>query len=272
MIENNSALKYKPRSEIVKLSYYSENDSFGILVICINRPDKLNALSENVLSELINVFDYYLDNDIVRGIILTGSGDKAFVAGADIKQMSTMNSDQAYLYSKKGHELCNLVSNYKKPVIAAVNGFALGGGCELALSCHMRFSSNNAVFAQPEVKLGIIAGWGGTQRLFRLIGPASALDIHLSGRMVNAEEAKEMGLINGIFSNNLIEESLTYLKSIISNSPNALDLTIEALNYGLNNSLVDSLEYESQLFRDSFKHNDSKVGLSAFLKKEKPQF
>ena len=240
--------------------------------VTINRPEYLNSLNSPTILELSKAIAQAEKDKSIRCIILTGSGTKAFVAGADIKQMSTMDPDQAYLYSKKGHELCNLLSNYKKPVIAAVNGFALGGGCELALSCHMRFSSNNAVFAQPEVKLGIIAGWGGTQRLFRLTGTASALDILLSGRMVDAEEAKKIGLINGIFSNNLIGESLTYLKSIISNSPNALNLTIQALNYGLNNSLVDSLEYESKLFRDSFKHNDSKVGLSAFLNKEKPQF
>jgi len=272
MVENNNLLKYKPHSEIVKLSYYSVNDSFGILVIYINRPDKLNALSENVLSELINVFDYYLDDDMVRGIILTGSGNKAFIAGADIKQMSKMNSVEAYLYSKKGHELCNLISNYEKPIIAAVNGFALGGGCELALSCHMRFSSDNAIFAQPEVKLGIIAGWGGTQRLFRLVGSARAFDMLLSGKMINAKEAEKIGLINSIFSDNLIEQTLTYFKSIIFNSPNALNLTIKALNCGLNDSFENSLENESRLFRDSFNHNDSKVGLKAFLNKEKPQF
>ena len=272
MIENNQILKYLPHTEVVKLSYYSIEDDFGILLISINRPDKLNALSEQVLSELMNIFNYYLDDDIVRGIIITGSGDKAFVAGADIKQMSKMDSNQAYLYSQKGHELCNLIANYRKPVIAAINGFALGGGCELALSCHMRFSSDNAIFAQPEVKLGIIAGWGGTQRLSRLVGLSCSLDMLLSGRMIKAQEAKDIGLIDRIFSNNLIEESLSYFKTIVYNSPNALCLTIQSVNYGFNQSFEESLNYESQLFREAFKHSDSEIGLSAFLKKEKPRF
>ena len=164
-------------------------------------------------------------DDNCRAVIITGAGNKSFIAGADIKLMSQMSPDDAYKYSLLGHKLCNIISNFSKPVIAAVNGYALGGGCEISLSCHMRFSSPNAIFAQPEVSLGILAGWGGTQRLSKIIGYSNAFDLLLTGRKINADEAYRIGLVNKIFDTNLIRGIINLTSPIVENSSNDKEIS-----------------------------------------------
>ena len=175
------------------ISPLDNNDScFSILTI--NREESFNAINESVLKELINTLDLIQSDKKTKVVIITGAGDKAFIAGADIKLMSEMQPEDAYEYSRFGHKLCDKIFNFSKPIIAAVNGYALGGGCEIALACHMRFSLPNAVFAQPEVGLGILAGWGGTQRLPKVVGYGNAYDLLLTGRKISAEEAYTIGM------------------------------------------------------------------------------
>ena len=239
-------------------------------MISINREKVLNAINPEILIELLNIFDYFKDKEFVRSIVITGSGNKAFIAGADIKTMSEYSPEEAYDYSKKGQELVRCIINYKKPIIAAVNGYALGGGCEIATACHIRYASKNALFGQPEVKLGIIAGWGGTQNLPKLIGLSNAIDLLVSGKIINAEEGYRIGLVNKIFDqDNLIDEIMNLTRIINQNSPNAISNTLSSVYYGASE---EGYNNEAKMFKDSFKHNDSKVGLAAFVNKHKPQF
>ena len=183
-----------------------------ICQITINRPSQLNALNNVVLDELNIAFGENLEKDTVSGFLLTGAGNKAFVAGADIKEMSVMTPNESKYYSKKGQDLTIFIENSPKPVIAAVNGYALGGGCELAMACHFRYASTNALFGQPEVSLGLLAGFGGTQRLPRLIGKGRAMELLLSGKMINAEDALTYGLVNRVIPpEELIPESYKIL-------------------------------------------------------------
>lgn len=270
MIKKNN---YNSFINEVKLKIYSkENNNRNILVISINREEKLNAVNNEILTELINILNKFINDDTIGSIIITGSGNKAFIAGADIELMSKFTPEEAYDYSIKGQNLVKLISSFPKPVFAAINGYALGGGCEIAIACHFRYSSVNAILGQPEVKLGIIAGWGGTQNLSRLIGASNALDLLLSGRNVKSEEALSIGLINGIFEENLIDEVVNIAFKMNDNSPYAISKTIESVKNGYNKDIDKALMIESLLFKDTFSKSESKTGLESFLKKEKPKF
>jgi len=184
--------------------------------------------------------------------------------------MSKYSETEAYDYSRIGQNLVKCIMEYNKPVIAAVNGYALGGGCEIASACHIRYASENALFGQPEVKLGIIAGWGGTQNLPKLVGLSNAIDLLITGKIINVKEAYRIGLVNAIFNQDtLIKEVLTIANIINQNSPNAITNTLSSIYY---KNIRQGYNKESKLFKDSFKHNDSKIGLKAFLNKEKPEF
>ena len=261
-------MKFIKQSSISPLE---DNDSY-FSILTINREKSFNAINESILKELIHKLDLIQSDKKTKAVIITGAGDKSFIAGADIKLMSNMKPDAAYEYSRFGHKLCDLIFNYSKPIIAAVNGYALGGGCEIALACHMRFSSNNAVFAQPEVGLGILAGWGGTQRLPKVIGYGNAYDLLLTGRKINAKEACKMGLVNRIFDNDLINNIVKTTVGILHNSPNAMSETIKSVNNSLNFNDKDSLIEESILFMKTFEHSDSKEGLKSFVNKKRPKF
>ena len=199
-----------------------------IAVIEINNESQLNALNQKVLLELDTVISKLENDKSVKILIITGAGKKAFVAGADIKEMQKMSKEEAYNYSKLGNKLFLKIENFKKPVIAAINGYALGGGCELALSCHIRYASSNAMFGQPEVKLGLITGFGGSQRITKNLSKGHSMEMLLSGRMYSADESLKIGLINKIFNlDELLDEVKSIAKTIISKSPKAIEKTIE---------------------------------------------
>ena len=244
-----------------------------ICTLTINRPDQYNALNLEVLKELNLKLDWILEETNIRAVIITGVGDKAFIAGADIKAMNKMNEKEAELFSKYGQELTMKMESFKLPIIAAVNGFALGGGCEFAMACHIRYASENAVFGQPEVGLGLIAGFGGTQRLPRLVGKGMAFELLLSGRNINADEALKIGLVNKVVP--LKELILTVEKlalSIIKNAPIAIKSTIDSVNVGADLSLKNGLNNEQEEFSKLFNSRDTKEGLLAFLEKRSPKF
>ena len=206
----------------------SKNNHIGTLTI--NRPDSLNAMNREVLLEFINELKKIQSDKDIRVIIITGSGEKAFIAGADIKLMQKMNREEALEFANLGQELANLIEKSEKPIIAAVNGYALGGGCEIALSCHLRIASDNAVFAQPEVKIGLLPGWGGTQRLPRIIGRGLANEIILTGRNVTAKEALDIGLVNKVVpQDELMNTCFGIANAILKNSPNAIAESIKLI-------------------------------------------
>jgi enoyl-CoA hydratase len=243
-----------------------------ILTITINRPEKLNALNKTVLEELDHAIDAIYKDDQVKAVIITGSGEKAFVAGADISEFTTVSDDQAATLSKKGQDIFFKIENCPKPVIAAVNGFALGGGCELAMACHFRLAGTNAKFGQPEVNLGLIPGYGGTQRLTMLIGKGKALELMMTGNMIGAEEAKSLGLVNYVEPlENLLPKTKEILNTILSKSPVAISKVIEAVN-SFYNSNEDGYSEEVHLFSQAFLSNDKKEGTAAFIEKRKPVF
>jgi enoyl-CoA hydratase len=244
-----------------------------IAVLTINKEKSLNALSNEVLDDLYDSLKEVEVDVNVKVIIITGAGQKAFIAGANIKEMSTLTSTEAYNYARKGQKLTEYIENYSKPVIGAINGFALGGGCEFAMACHIRYASENAMFGQPEVGLGLIAGFGGTQRLPRLVGKGIALELLLSGKMISADEAKEIGLVNSVFNKEELLDNCTKLaNNIAKNGPVALTKTISAVNQGLDIHLSDALEVEAKQFESIFKSSDKTEGLSAFIEKRKPKF
>ena len=241
-----------------------------IALITIDRPESLNALNAAVFNELDAMLDNLEDNRDVKCLIITGSGNKAFVAGADIKEFSSFKPQQAEQLSRRGQLVFDKIENYKKPIIAAINGFALGGGLELALSCHIRFASDNARLGLPEVTLGLIPGYGGTQRLPKLVGKGIANEIIFTASMISAERAKYIGLVNEVFSlDELIEKSTAVASAIVRNSSQAISRAICAVNYSEN---VDGQEKESKLFGDLFKEEDFQEGVSAFIEKRKPLF
>ncbi len=198
----------------------AENTS-GILLVTLSRPDALNALNAETLENLHKVMQEAYQNSSIRGIILIGDGEKSFVAGADIKELSVLNPEEAFILAQKGQSLFSFIENFPKPVIAAVNGFALGGGCELAMACHMRIATENAKFGQPELKLGIIPGYGGTQRLAQLVGRGKALELILTTDLIGAQEAKSLGLVNHVVANReeLLTLAYTIMGKIVSNHP-----------------------------------------------------
>lgn len=246
-------------------------DSIGI--VTINRPDKMNALNSVVMDELKQVFTDLAVNDAVSVIIITGNGQKAFVAGADISELNKLSMIKGKEFAEKGQAVFNLIETMNKPVIAAVNGFALGGGCELALSCHFRIASENAKFGQPEVNLGIIPGYGGTQRLTRLVGSGRAMEYILTGDMIDAEEAFRIGLVNRVYPQaQLLDRTLELAAKIKSKGQQAVRLAIKAVNICDEVSAVEGQNYEASLFALCCGTEDFKEGTSAFLEKRKPEF
>jgi enoyl-CoA hydratase len=244
-----------------------------VAIITINRPKQLNALNTQTIKELNECFIYCSKNLDVRVIIITGSSDKAFVAGADIKEFADFSIEQGKELSKKGHEsLFNLVEDLDIPVIAAINGFALGGGLELAMASHIRIASENAKLGLPEVSLGVIPGYGGTQRLSQLIGKGKSLELILTAGMISAGEAEKLKLVNYVVSQeDLIPKCIEIAKKIIKNSPIALSAAIKAVNAGYTNGL-DGMEEEIKQFGSCFKTNDFIEGTSAFLERRKAEF
>lgn len=242
-------------------------------VVTINRPDKLNALNHQTLTELKSVFDELKNNEEVFTIIITGSGEKAFVAGADISELNKLNMLDGKKFAEFGQSVFALVENFEKPVIAAVNGFALGGGCELALACHFRIASENAKFGQPEVNLGIIPGYGGTQRLARLIGSGRAMEMILTGDMIDANEALRIGLVNKVFSaSELQSKAFEIAQKINAKGQQAIRLAIQAVKATDKMNLQGGLDFEALLFALCCGTEDFKEGTSAFLEKRKPAF
>jgi enoyl-CoA hydratase len=252
------------------LHYEKKNQ---IAFITIARPKVLNALNAATMQELTRAFQAVRDDDDVRVAILTGEGEKAFVAGADINEFIAIGAVEAEALAARGQALFSLVENCGKPVIAAINGFALGGGNELALACTIRIASENARFGQPEIKLGIIPGYGGTQRLARVIGKGRALQIILTGDMVKADEALRIGLVNEIVPlAELLPHAEAIANKIIANAPIATRYAIDAVNKGLDMTLPDGLAYEASLFGLCFATADKNEGTHAFLEKRAPQF
>ena len=250
-----------------------ERKEDGIAVITINRPDKMNALNATVIGELDAAITE-LDGDAsVRGLILTGAGEKAFVAGADIGELAQATPVEGRETGMKGQRVYDRLERFRGPVIAAINGFALGGGCELAMACHIRIASEDARLGTPEVKLGLICGYGGTQRLPRLVGRGRALEILLSGDMVSAEEAFRIGLVNRVVPKaTLMAEAAKLLKKILANAPLSLKYTIEAVNAGLDMSFEDAQDHEATLFAVLCSTADKTEGTTAFLEKRPAKF
>ncbi|MCF7802799.1 MAG: enoyl-CoA hydratase/isomerase family protein [Candidatus Marinimicrobia bacterium] len=245
----------------------------GIATAALFRPNSLNAFNAELIGELIRYFENIGDDETVRAVILTGDGEKAFAAGADIKEMSGMSSQEAKEFALRGQKLTNLIQHLGKPVVAAVNGYALGGGCEVALACHLRFASANAIFGQPEVGLGLIPGWGGTQRLARLIGSGLATELIISGKKIDAATAKNIGLVNEIYSQDeLLDKTIEFLAGVRQQSPNAVSLSLEAINRGMNMTLAEGLHLEADLFGLAFSSQESTEGTQAFIEKRKPDF
>ncbi len=246
----------------------------GVGILTINRPDKLNALDLETINELGEAIESIEHDDSIRCVILTGAGSKAFVAGADISFMKNLNSVEAYEFSRRGQKLIQAMSDSSKVYIAAVNGYALGGGFELALGCDFIYASSNAKFGFPEVTLGILPGFGGTQNLSRITGKNIARELIFTGKMIDAAYAKEIGVVNEVKETR--EELLGYSKAtaekILSNGPVGISLAKKAINNGFNLPEEEAYKYESTLFGMVFATEDAKEGLSAFLEKRKPAF
>ena len=245
----------------------------GFLIATLSRPSALNALNLDTLTELKDLIQDVYNNSQILGLILTGEGEKAFVAGADIKEFSNLNKQDAIALSQRGQQLFKLIEDCPKPVIAAVNGFALGGGCELAMACHIRVASQNAKFGQPEINLGIIPGYGGTQRLAQLIGRGKALELMLTGDTITAEEAKGLGLVNHITKDRveLMDLAVKLMIRMIGKSPIAIRNVIGSVNAGYN---FEGAGYtaEAQNFSNCTATEDFKEGVAAFLEKRQPNF
>ena len=244
-----------------------------IATLTIQRPEKLNALDRATIAELGEAVAQIRVTDHVRGAILTGSGDKAFVAGADIAELAGMTTLEGVEISRRGQAVFGAIERSRKPMLAAVNGFALGGGCELALACHLRIASAGARFGLPEVRLGIVPGYGGTVRLPRLIGRGRALEMILTGEMVGAEEAERIGLVNRVVpAEELLPQARALLESILKNGPVAVGFAIESVNRGLDLPLSDALEVEADLFGLLAATDDMREGMAAFLEKRAARF
>lgn len=249
------------------------SDSDGILTITINRESKLNALNQQTLDELRNAIQGVYDSRDIKGVIITGAGEKAFVAGADIKELSQVNEMNARKFAENGQEIFDMIENCHTPVIAAVNGFALGGGCELAMACHIRISTANAKFGQPEVNLGIIPGYGGTQRLTQHIGKGKALELMMTGDLIGATEAKSLGLLNHVeeTKQDALDKSKEILDKISQKAPIAIGLVVDSVNAVFNNE-QNGYQIEANSFASCCNSSDFKEGTSAFLEKRKANF
>lgn len=246
---------------------YEQEGQVGI--VTINRPKALNALNSQVLEEIEAAFKA-IDVDAVRAVILTGAGEKSFVAGADIGEMSTLTKAEGEAFGKKGNDVFRMIETFPIPVIAAVNGFALGGGCEISMSCDIRICSENAVFGQPEVGLGITPGFGGTQRLARLVGPGMAKQMIYTARNIKADEAYRIGLVNAVYpQEELMPAAKKMAAGIAKNAPIAVRACKKAINDGLEVNMDDAIVIEEKLFGSCFETEDQKYGMAFFLDKNK---
>ncbi len=245
----------------------------GICTITINRPDKMNALNKDVIAELSKAIDEVINNPEIKSALLTGMGEKAFVAGADISEFTSLDANAGAALAQKGQtEVFDKIENAPKPIVAAVNGFALGGGCELAMACHFRTANENAKFGQPEVNLGLIPGYGGTQRLTQLIGKGKAMELMMTGDMIGAEEAKNMGLVNHVFpAGELIAETKKILEKIGKKAPLAVGKVIACVNEAARGNEA-GFDKEIERFGECFATADVKEGTTAFLEKRKALF
>jgi enoyl-CoA hydratase len=245
----------------------------GVARVTVSRPDKLNALNGRVMDELAAAFGSIAEDPEVRGVVLTGAGEKAFVAGADIAELAQQTPVAAQQHSLRGQAVFGRIETLGKPVIAAINGFALGGGCELALACHVRVAAEGARLGTPEVKLGLMCGYGGTQRLARLVGRGRALELLLTGEMVDAAEALRIGLVNRVVPREkLLEECETLLRKILANGPVSLRFTLDAVHRGLEMPTAEGQAFEATLFGLICATEDMKEGTRAFLEKRSPKF
>lgn len=244
-----------------------------IAVVTIDRQDKLNALNADVVQELGEVVASLRDDDAVRGVIITGAGEKAFVAGADISELARMTPVSGVGVSRDGHRVFTQIERFPKPVLAAVHGYALGGGCELALACHLRIGSTAARFGLPEVGLGLIPGYGGTVRLARVIGLGRALELVLTGDMIDAARAAEIGLLTStVEPGDLMTEAKALVRRVTKNGPVAVRMALESIYHALDSSTADALDFEASLFGVLASTADMKEGLEAFLEKRTPDF
>jgi enoyl-CoA hydratase len=243
----------------------------NILTITINRTDKLNALNKTMMAELEEALINLEQDDSIKAVIITGSGQKAFVAGADISEFTGLTNEEGMDLARRGQNVFFKIENATKPIIAAVNGFALGGGCELAMACHFRIASENAQFGQPEVNLGLIPGYGGTQRLPQLIGKGRALELLMTGNLINAETALRYGLVNHVVKQEeLLDKAKAIMQTIINKAPIAISKCITTVNVGV--SQRGGYDQEIELFGECFATEDMKEGAAAFLEKRKPVF
>ena len=247
--------------------------SGAVARVTVNRSEKLNALNAQVIGELEHCFRALGDDAEVRVVILTGAGEKSFVAGADINELAALSPLEGREFARRGQRVFDLIENLGKPVIAAVNGYALGGGCELAMACSLRVAAENARFGQPEVKLGIIPGYGGTQRLARLIGKGRAIEITTIGEPITAQEAYRLGLVNQVVpAKDLMTACEALAGKIMANAPLAVKLALEAVNHGMEMTLEEGLFLEASLFGLCCATEDMKEGTRAFLEKRPPKF
>lgn len=242
------------------------------LIITINRPDVLNALNKQVIADLDAVMDRVYKFPEIKSVVITGAGLKSFVAGADIKEFESLSKEEAIAVAKKGQAVFAKIENAPKPVIACVNGFALGGGCELAMSCHFVIASESAVFGQPEVNLGIMVGYGGSQRLTQRVGKGRAMELVITGKTINATQAMNYGLVNYVVpQTELLDKAFSILKVVHEKSPIAVGNSIKAINAVWDDN-VNGYEVEAHLFGECFTSDDSKEGIAAFKEKRKPHF
>ena len=250
-----------------------EPDTDGLVLVTIRRPEKLNALNQAVISELGEAFQIARDDASVKALILTGAGEKSFVAGADIAELASLDAIEAERVSRRGQDVFRALETLRKPSVAAINGFALGGGLELAMCCTIRIASPNAKLGQPEVKLGIVPGYGATQRLPRLIGRGRALELLLSGESIDAAEAHRIGLVNAVVpQSDLIASAKEWAGKVIANGPLAVALTMESVDCGANGGLLEGLRFESMAFGLTAASEDRREGTRAFLEKRKAVF
>lgn len=246
--------------------------SGNTLVISINRPDKMNALNQQVMQELALAIDEVYTNKNIKSAIITGTGPKAFVAGADIAEFLSLSTEQGVELAKRGHVIFQRIEDSPKPIVAAVNGFALGGGCELAMACHFRIAAENAKFGQPEVNLGIIPGYGGTQRLTQLVGKGKALELIMTGDMVTAQEALSLGLVNHVVpAEELIAKTTAILQKIEAKAPLAIARVVKCVNGAMDKD-VDGFDLEIVEFGNCFSTKDLQEGAAAFIEKRAPNF
>lgn len=245
----------------------------NVAIVTINRPDKLNALNQKTIEELHQAFASLTGRDETRALVITGAGEKAFVAGADISEIRDQDPLQAREFSQRGQQLMRRIETTDKPVIAAINGFALGGGLELALACHFRYASENARLGLPEIKLGIIPGFGGTQRLSRLVGRSRALEMMLTGEPIDAQSAERYGLVQGVMpAGQVLDHAIGIAEGLSKAAPHAVRAILEATDRGLDMPLDQALDFETARFALCCATDDMREGTAAFLEKRKPDF